>query len=221
MKTWLFFILLSLAVAALGSSRDGDHAIGAIYGIAVGRDGKPARGIGLTATPLGVPLATVLPHAKTDQNGAYRFEHLHFGRYTVYADDDEAGYSLFSTGSDEERSHPAEVELGFGRPEAEFRVYLPPRAGFLEIHLTDQKTGAAISTMKVELTRADGQRSTLFTMSCDSSRFVLVPPDRNLLLHVSADGFSEWQESAGMGKLIHLPTGTRLKLDVQLAPLKD
>jgi hypothetical protein len=43
--------------------------------------------------------------------------------------------------------------------------------------------------------------------------------DQDLLLHVIADGFREWQESVGEGKFIHLPSGERLKLDVQLVPL--
>ncbi len=57
-------------------------------------------------------------------------------------------------------------------------------------------------------------------MSCDSTHVVLIPRDQDLLLHVSANGFGEWQESVGGGKPIHLPSGTRLKLNVRLVPLK-
>jgi hypothetical protein len=218
MNTPLTLVVLSLTVAAFAQQRDDAHSKGAIYGVAIGQDGQPAKGIGLTATPLGVPLVMKLPHAKTNQTGAYRFEHLGFGSYTVYADDNEAGYSIFSNGSNEEDSHPVEVELTVERPEAEFRVNLPPPAGFLEIYLTNQKTGASISAMRVELTQGDEHRSVLFRVSCYSNHVVLIPPDRNVLLHVSSDGFRERQESVGTGRPIYLPSGTRLKLDVQLAP---
>ena len=74
--------------------------------------------------------------------------------------------------------------------------------------------------MIVEVRRTDEQKSLVFSMSCYATHVVLIPPDQDLLLHVSADGFHEWQESVGEGKFIHLPSGSQLKLDVQLLPLK-
>jgi hypothetical protein len=47
---------------------------------------------------------------------------------------------------------------------------------------------------------------------------MMVPPDRNLIIHVTADGFREWDESIGGGKPIFVPSGTRLTLAVQLEP---
>jgi hypothetical protein len=31
----------------------------------------------------------------------------------------------------------------------------------------------------------------LFTMSCNSNKAILIPPEKNLLLHISSDGFRE------------------------------
>ena len=59
-----------------------------------------------------------------------------------------------------------------------------------------------------------------FSESCYSNKVILIPPDKSLLLHISSDGFHEWNESVGKGKLIHLASGARLKLDVQLEPLQ-
>ena len=58
----------------------------------------------------------------------------------------------------------------------------------------------------------------VLTISCSSDRMVLVPPDKNLLLHVKSDGFREWDESIGMGKPVNVPFGNRLTLEVQLDP---
>ena len=118
---------------------------GVIYGTAINPDGTPAKGLMLNAHPLGVILAMPLPWAKTNDAGAYRFEHLPFGRYTVFAEDKEAGYSMFSTGAGSTPGHPPEVELSVEHPEAEFTVHLPPKAGFVLFHLTNRATGAPIA----------------------------------------------------------------------------
>ena len=98
----------------------------------------------------------------------------------------------------------AEVELAPEHPEAEFRVYLPPKAGVLQVRLTNRKTGNAISAMRIALMSAALPVSPLFTMSRSSKQVVLIPPETNVLLHVTSDGFRDWAESTGKGKPIHL-----------------
>jgi hypothetical protein len=65
---------------------------------------------------------------------------------------------------------------------------------------------------------AENPVSPLFTTSCYSTRVILVPPEKSLLLHVASDGFREWDESVGKGRPLRLASGTRLTLDVQLEP---
>ena len=205
MKTILVFLGFLLLATAVAQQHDEPRPNGVIYGIAIGQDGQPAKGIGLTACPLGVPLGTALPNTKTNDAGEYRFENLPWwGRYTVYAEDEEAGYSSFSTGPAGD-GHPSEVELTPEHREAEFKVYLPPRAGFLQIHLTNRRTGIGISGMSVTVMLMEYPESPLFTMGCYSNHVVLVPADKNLLLHVTSDGFREWDESVGKGNRFICP----------------
>jgi hypothetical protein len=219
MKTNLVFAALFLLATAVAQDRDQPRNKGTIYGIAVDQDGRPAKGVGLTAWPVGVALGARLPSATSNDKGEYRFESLPWwGRYTVRGDDEDAGYSVFSN-SPPDNSHPSEVEITREHPEAEFKVYLPPEAGFLQIHLTNRRTSAAISAMQIDVMPIDKPDSPLFSMGCYSNHIVLVPPDKDLLLHVTSDGFREWNESDGRGKPIHLASGTRLTLDVQLDPL--
>jgi len=216
MKTPLVFVGLLLMASVVTQQHDEPRPRGMIYGIAIGQDGQPAQGIGLTASPLKGALATVLPHAKTNDTGEYRFENLPWwGRYTVYAEDEDAGYSILSNGAAGD-GHPSEVEVTAERPKAEFKVYLPPKAGFLQIRLTNRRTGGGISGMRVAVMTMENPESPLFTMSCYSNHVVLIPPDKNLLLHVDSDGFREWDESIGRGKPLHLNSGARLTLAVQL-----
>jgi hypothetical protein len=219
-KTALVFVGLLLLAAASAQQNEEPQPKGLIYGIAIGPDGQPAKQVGLTAEPLGVALGAVLPRTRTNDAGEYRFESVPWwGRYTVYGDDENEGYSSFSTGPAGD-STPPEVELTPEHPEAELRVLLPQRAGFIQIHLTNQTTGAGISGMRVELMLPESPASPFFTMNCYSNRVVLIPPDKDLLLHISSDGFREWNESTGKGKPIRLASGARLKLDVQLEPSK-
>lgn len=219
MKSALVFVGLFLLAAASAQQNDEPHPKGVIYGIAIGQDGQPAKRIGLTATPLGgFILGALLPHTRTNDAGEYRFENVpRWGKYTVYADDEDAGYSDFSTGPAGDSNLP-EVEITPEHPAAQLTVVVPPKAGFIQVHLTNRRTGAEISGMRVALMQEKNPVSPIETMSCYSHRVVLVPPDTSLLLHITSDGFRDWNESIGQGKLIHLASGARLKLDVQLEP---
>jgi hypothetical protein len=141
-----------------------------------------------------------LPWTKTDDKGVFRFEHLPLGRYTVFAEDKEEGYSSFSTGAG--GSGPPEVELTTEHSEAEFNLRLPPKAGFLLFRLTNQITGAPISGVEVTVMLAGPPPKFIFSSGCSSSQAVLVPSDENLLLHVKSWGFREWDKSVGDGKPI-------------------
>lgn len=218
MKTTLVFVGFLLLATAVAQQHDEPQPKGVIYGIAINQEGQPAKRIGLTAEPLNVGLAAKLPHTTTNDAGEYRFENVPWwGKYTVYADDEDVGYSSFSTAPPED-SNPPEVEVTPEHPEGEFKVVLPPKAGFIQVYLTNRKTGAGISVMRVALMREDKPDSPVFTMSCYSTQVILIPPDKNFLLHVTSDGFREWSESTGKGKSIHLASGAHLKIDVELAP---
>ena len=209
---------LLMLTAALAQQDDSPRPKGTIYGIAIGQDGQPAKGIGVQAEPLGVPLAAALPRTTTNERGEYRFVNLPWwGRYTVCVEDEQAGYSTFSTGCIGQ-SQPPEVELTPEHPEAELRIHLPPKAGFLRVNLSNRKTGATIPAMGVVVTTSGSPPSLIFSMSCYSTKVVLLPPDKDVLLHVTSDGYREWTESVGRGKPLRLPSGTQVTLNVQLEP---
>ena len=209
-------LLVSSVLAQQIEPVEPGHPGGSIYGVVVGQDGQPAKWVGLTAWSTG-PLGTRLPSTRSNDRGEYRFENLPWwGKYTVYPEDDQAGYSIFSTAP--AKNEPSEVEITPAHREAEIKVYLPPKAGFLHINLTSRKTGAKISALMVELMLPDNPSSPIYSIGCESSHAVLVAPEKPLLLHVTSPGFHEWNESTGKGKLIRLASGTSLTLDVQLDP---
>lgn len=213
----LFILAGVLSVTpAVAQNHPGSPNIGLIYGTVTAHEGPLAKGLILNAEPLGVVLGMALPWTKTDDTGAFRFEHLPLGRYTVFAEDKKEGYSSLSTGVG--GGDPREVELTTEHPEAEFNLLLPPRAGFLLFHLTNQRSGASISEVEVTVMLAENPPKFVFSEGSSSSQPVLVPPNQNLLLHVKSWGFREWDKSVGSGKPIRIAAGDRLLLDVKLEP---
>ena len=195
--------------------------VGVIHGTVIDRDGHPARNIGLATRPLGVAFGGIVPQTRTTADGKFRFALPWWGRYTVYADDEEAGYSQFSTGpslnSGPTQVKLSEVTISSRQPEVCFNFVLPPKAGFLDIHLTNKRTGEVIRDLDVEIQPVppDGSFS---SGRSDSKLPVLVPPGKPLLIHVRATGFQEWSKSLGDGLLIRVESGHRLPLDVRLVP---
>jgi hypothetical protein len=212
------FVVVGLFLLAVATARpQGEsQADGVIYGIVLGQDGKPAKSVWLAAWP-DMPLGGRLPYTKSNDAGEYRFEHLPWwGKWSICAEDGDAGYSAFVTAGC--RNDPPWVEVSPQHREAQLKVYLPPKAGFLHIHLTNRKTGAEISGMEVVLTKMESPKQLVLT-TCYSNHVVLVPPDQNLVLHVKSDGYREWVGSARRGKPLNLASGARLTLDIQLDPL--
>jgi len=76
MKAILVFAAFLLLTTVVAQQHKESRPNGVIYGTAIGQDGQPAKGVRLTACPVGVALATRLPHAATDDRGEYRFENL-------------------------------------------------------------------------------------------------------------------------------------------------
>jgi hypothetical protein len=219
MNRHIAFVGFLLLTAVAGAQEPTAPPNGTIYGTAFDSDGHPASQIVLEAMPLGVALGTALPATKTNEEGEYRFARLPWwGRYTVFANDEDAGYSGFSTGQSGQ-TEPEEVEISPHHREGLLTVHLPPKAGFLRLNLTNRRTGSAITSMRAVVMRPTIPPSLLLSISCSSTQVLLLPPDNDLLLHVTSDGFQEWAASVGNGKPLRLATGARLTLDVQLEPL--
>ena len=209
--------LLLMAVGAAQEPRPRPN--GTIYGTAFDSDGHPASQIKLTALPLGVALGAPLSATKTNEKGEYRFAGLPWwGRYTVNAEDEDIGYSAFSTGTSGQ-TQPDEVDIVPTHPEGVLTVHLPPKAGFLRISLTSRRTGGSVPSMRIVVMQPTNPPALVFSSSGSSTQPILILPDEELLLHVFADGFQEWHESVGGGKAVRFASGERLTLDVQLEPL--
>jgi hypothetical protein len=197
-----------------------NHALGQSFVSKVRRhfaqDSKPWGQINLILEPVG-DYDYVLPPTKTDEHGQYRFSDVSWGGWSVFVQDKEAGYpdsgrliNWFLYG----RRNP-QVRTTNKNLDAQLNVTAPPRPGQLRVNLVNSKTRAKVKNMEVQL-RVKRKREVQFSCddaatSCEANDF-LVPPDQDVRLHITSQGFREWKESAGHGKLIHVETGDVLTI---------
>lgn len=228
MKTAIALAVLWLTVGASGQEPkqpSNELLTGTIYGVVIDPDGHPANGMRLTAV-MRCPSTCSYWESETvtSQGGEYHFRHLPLGRkYAVFSKKAQMEYPRFSP------PPTAIVELTVDHPNAELRVDLPPTVGILTIHLTDRTTGAFIPRGLVKIKVADARGSRWSEVwAADSSNCLFfpdcaipVPPDKQLLVHVSSAGFREWDTSIGKGKPILVQSGARLTLDIQLESLPN
>lgn len=225
MSRFLLLVVLLLTPYALAQEEHDAvvdaKAVGVLHGVVLTKDGKTVEDISVSAVedktgPAALPIWK--RHVRTNRAGEFRFEHVDFGRYLIFVHDERAGYVAFPASPRENSCCTVNAELAALHPESEALAYLPPRASFLGINVTDQRNGTPVSPVRIELTWAEDATSALYDMTFWKKPDVLIiPPERDLLLYVSSPGFRGWPDA--VGKKIHLSSGARLSLDVQLTPL--
>lgn len=158
------------------------------------------------------------------RTGEFRFEDLRKGKYAIFPDDFSAGYSEEAaslTGSF------SGAEITFENADAKVWLVLPAKGAFLRVNLTNRQTGDIIPDPIITFESHGGSPQTWFRIKlmrpgCNwmTPRCAVgIPADTPVVVHISADGFREWDESANGGKLLLLKSGAYEKLDIQLDPL--
>lgn len=197
---------------------------GVVHGVVLGQDGKPWGGVELILEPVG-DYDYMLPHTKTDQQGEYRFGNVCSGRWGVFVEDKEAGYprsgrymNWFLYGN-----WSPEIEITDKNLDAEMTVNVPPKPGQLRVRLTNSKSKARIGSGKIELKVTRKRNIRLSWDDSDSNSPcldpILVPPDQDVVLHVTSKGFHQWRGTGGHKKAIHVSAGEVLTVDVELDPI--
>jgi len=219
----VLILLLDVRVHAQ-SAIQGPTCDGVIRGAVFDRSGQRATGITVVGWPLGVDLGAMLPRVMTDQAGDYRFEHVCRGRYTVIVEDKKAGYPYASPLMNEflYGVRAAVVKVTAKHPQVELRVNMPPKPGLMQIHVSDGEKKTAVLQFTVKLSVPRQRRTHFLAIEFKQdvrNDEIQVPPDKNVICHVTAEGFREWRESAGTGKTMLVPSGTHVALEVSLDPL--
>jgi protocatechuate 3,4-dioxygenase beta subunit len=200
------------------------HARALIEGTVFDGAGQPAKGVRVAAWPLGVSLGAMLPRTETDESGHYRFQNVCPGRYTVVADDEKVAYTPYSPELNAflYGTPVTEIRLTAKRTYGNLPVHLSSKPGFIHLRVINQETREEVLQFSVQLDvpgqKESPEMSVLFNSQVRNHR-VEIPPDKDVILHLTADGFHEWRESAGKGKLVRVASGIDTPLEVELKPL--
>lgn len=225
MTKGIALLFLVLQTIQAHSNVQSPECNGVIHGAVFDLSGERVKGIRVEASLLGVDGSFVVPYAKTDQEGQYRFENICPGRYAVVVADEKTGYPDSSPEINEflYGSPITEVRLTAKSPQAELPVFMPPKPGFVQVHITNRETKTEVLKFSVNLKVAGQHKRSEISFEFDADmkdREIMVPPDKDVVFRVTADGFHEWRESAGPGTLIRVSSGTKTMLEIELEPLK-
>jgi hypothetical protein len=191
---------------------------GILHGVAANARNQPVSGIRLVLWPIGVDLDYVLPTTTSNQAGAYSFEHVCAGRFTVLVDDERAGYpsKIWSY----LLGYKREAKVTTEHLRVELPVVVPPKAALLNVVARDSRTNATVPTVQIMLRTSKVKMYDWITTRNDSGVPLLLPANTDLLCRVLAGGYREWQVGKKKGKQIRLAPEGHMRLNVELKPLR-
>jgi len=204
-----------LLISAIADAKITDPSCGGVlHGVAKNAELQPVPGVKLVLRPIGVDFGYILPTTKSDDAGAYTFEHVCAGRFTVLVDDERAGYPPEIWSYLLGYKHEAKVTSANLR--IELPVLVPPKAGFLKVMARDKRTNVSIPTLQIMLKTPKVKMYDWIRITNESSEPLLLPANTDVLCRVFAGGFREWQEGRKKGKRIRLAPRGNITLDVPL-----
>lgn len=217
MKKPAVYLVFGLALSSVAQIPD----TGSICGTVLDENGQPAKDILITAIYLGAH-SGIYPASRSDNSGHYCLVNVPYGENAPAADDPKHGYPNPQYGfyaSEIAKKEAINVaHLSAEHPQATIDFRIPYRAAFLTIHLIDAITGKPQSALFYKLrVKTDPQRRYMYG-SQGVTDALLLPPNENVLLKVSAPGYREWPYDGSPGYVLNLLAGEHKTIDVALQP---
>jgi hypothetical protein len=207
-----------LIVASLSFGQDN----GSVNGTVVDGSGTTVKGATVYAQPMDRPMASVVPQATTDRNGAFTISKLDYGRYSLSAAKPDEGYPeldfAFYTGF---HAKLVVIELSVQHRSARVALRLGKKAGILKGTVADAVTGRPLNA-DVEFRWVSEPQNFLSGSGLANAQFrILVPSDVPITMVVSLDGYENWSYKSDKGSAkdaVLLLPGQDLNLDIRLQP---
>jgi hypothetical protein len=204
--------LLLFVTPVLYPQTDVPSGDGRITGTAVNDDGEPV-GNASICTTINSPHSnsTSCGSAQTDKDGRFELDHLPIREMGIFAEKPEAGYWT------EDWKSTQTVTLTPQDPLAHVVLKVGPRPGELSIAIRDKVTGKPIESSEVRTT----QGSHTFIHQNSSTTTVLIRPDLDFMVQVSAPGYKIWyyiDPDDPSQPVLHLRSGETKTVDAYLEP---
>jgi hypothetical protein len=173
----------------------------------------------VSVEPVGIPMASAIPQAETDNNGRFVIEHLALTNYKVFAKKESANYPDTSFAFYSNHIFPT-VTLTSTAPVADMLLKIGPPAAVVKGIVEDATSGTRVNATFL-LRRALDPGNWISESQRPDYR-VLAPPDVDVLLEVTAPGYKTWYYGGTADALkrppIRLESRKEMILDVQLEP---
>lgn len=209
--------LLFATSLAYGQS---DTLMGSICGIVQDENGAPASFVKIVAIYQGAHSGP-FPLGKTDSTGRYCVDNVAPGDYVMSAADPKQGYPEMGSIFYSLRRPNPEVHIAIGNLKGHADWRIPYKAGFIEVALTDARTGKPIIPMIFSLVLQSSPKDGFMRGSIASTSALLVPPNENVYFKVSAPGYGEWPVDGTKGKLFNLLPGRTERFAIALQALNQ
>jgi hypothetical protein len=225
MQTMWLTLLLVASLPTFAQTADPSRLEGTISGTVFDEHGEPFKGVQVCTYMRGAPSGSREARgdcpATTDEAGQFSIHHLAMGAISVEAIKLDDGYVAFAGTSVKD-----EVTLTPNQPLATVVLKLGPKPAVILPSVKDGSTGETVLVFQVgwAISNRDKPNSNYSggqTISQVNER-ALVPPDKSLVLTISASGYKTWVYHApfdpSRSATIRLQPGEEKKLLVQLEP---
>lgn len=226
MRPMLLTLLLLASLPAIPQTADSSQPEGTISGTVLDEHGDPFKGVTVCTYMIGAHPGSKEARGDcpvtTDQAGQFRIDHMAMGTFGVEAIKPEDGYIAFAG-----TSVKKVVILTLSQLSATVALRLGPKPGVLLPNVKDKLTGQPIMSFQFnwEISDSDSPNSSSLgggqTIEQGMKR-ALVPPERFLLLTISAPGYEKWiyrdPFDPSRRGLIRLHPGEEKELPVELEP---
>jgi hypothetical protein len=165
-----------------------DENSGVMEGAVRYKNGNPANGATVYASPMDRPMTGIIPHAATGETGHFAIPQLQLGKYAVAAekldeDDPDMSKQFYSDGKFET------VFLSARHAAADVTLRLGPKAGVLMGTVADAVAGSPLRPC-VGLIRASEPNNFLSSSGLIKPTYrLLVPPNAGVLVKMWVDGY--------------------------------
>jgi len=216
--------LIALASLALLVSPDSISCTtkgkGSISGTILDEKGMPLVGAMVRADLIDSrPMGKALNLVETDANGHFLFSLIELTSYKIFAMKESAGYPNTAAAF---YSHQVflTVTLTESMPTADITLKLGPPAAMVTGIVTNAITAAPLDVSV--LLRRVSDPDEWISIGQRAAYRVLVPPDADVFVEVSAPGYKTWYYGGPSDSLkrppIRLDSGKEMKLDIKLEP---
>jgi hypothetical protein len=215
MKRVVFGVIVAL-VFCWGVSLASPES-GTVRGTVVDEQGKPVAGAEVTARQLATD-QTNQRSATTDANGHFQIARLAWGKYSVGAQKADSGYPDMSLTFYSDQPSAASIDLSSSKPSATLNLALKVKAAALSGIIVDAVSNDPIRATFL-LRRVDHPENIL-TIEVQSAFHILMPPDSDVKIEVSAPGYKTWYSPGTYDWTrtapLHFKGTDTMKLDIQL-----